>query len=229
MGNKVDYLDIGLKEYKKAWDIQEDIHSKLVSNKNKGGTPDTIGTLIFCEHPHVYTLGKSGQRNNLLINEEFLTKINATYFQSNRGGDITYHGPGQLVGYPVFDIDTMGLGVKAYVHKLEECVIAFLKEYGIDSTSLDGATGVWLDADKPTARKICAIGVRVSKAITMHGFALNINTDLTYFNHINPCGFVDKGVTSMQKELGKKFDISHIKQELKGVFKAVFDLEYFES
>jgi lipoyl(octanoyl) transferase len=157
---------------------------------------------VFVEHPHVYTLGKSGEANNLLISEPFLKQIHATYYKINRGGDITYHGPGQIVGYPIIDLEKFGLGVREYIEKLEESIIQSLKEYNIASGRLDGATGVWLDVGTPRARKISAIGVRMSRYVTMHGFALNINTDLKYFSYINPCGFQDKGVTSVEKELG---------------------------
>jgi lipoyl(octanoyl) transferase len=172
----------------------------------------------------VFTLGKSGQHNNLLINDEFLKKINASYYQSDRGGDITYHGPGQIVGYPIFDLEALHSGVKEYIHKMEEAIILCLKDYSISASRLEGATGVWLDVNTPKARKICAIGVKVSKAVTMHGFALNVNTDLNYFSYINPCGFVDKGVTSMQKELGKELSLPEIEENLKNKFIELFEL-----
>jgi lipoyl(octanoyl) transferase len=210
---KVNYIDFGLKEYKVAWEEQEKLHQEIVAAKGSG--EEVVHKLIFCEHPHVYTLGKSGQQNNLLINDDFLKNINATYYKSNRGGDITYHGPGQIVGYPIFDLEQLEIGVKEYIHKLEEAIILTLLEYNIESTRLDGATGVWLDTGNTNARKICAMGVRVSKAVTMHGFALNVNTDLNYFSYINPCGFVDKGVTSMQKELNVKVGFEEVKRKLK--------------
>jgi lipoyl(octanoyl) transferase len=221
--NKAQYIDFGVKEYKAAWEEQERIHREIVAAKSAGG--EIIHQLIFCEHPHVFTLGKSGQQNNLLINDDFLAKINASYYQSNRGGDITYHGPGQIVGYPIFDLEYLNIGVKEYIHKLEEAIILTLKEFRIEGTRLDGATGVWLDTGKPSARKICAMGVRVSKAVTMHGFALNVNTDLKYFSYINPCGFVDKGVTSMQKELGHELNFEEVKNILKKQLIKVFHLE----
>ncbi len=220
---KANYIDLGFKEYKLAWEEQEKHHQQIVQSKS--AEKEVIHQLIFCEHPHVYTLGKSGQQNNLLINDEFLKKINATYYQSNRGGDITYHGPGQIVGYPIFDLESLKIGVKEYIHHLEEAIILTLKDYGIDSTRLAGATGVWLDVDTPNTRKICAMGVRVSKAVTMHGFALNVNTDLNYFTYINPCGFVDKGVTSMEKELGKALDFDRVKSVLRNHLIDVFSLE----
>jgi lipoyl(octanoyl) transferase len=203
--------DLGLKDYKETWDYQESLFEEVVEGKkNKAG--DIPGYLLLVEHPHVYTLGKSGDENNLLIQPEFLKSINATYYRINRGGDITYHGPGQLVGYPIIDLESYQLGVKDYVHLLEEVIINTLQEFGISSTRFDGATGVWLDIGTPRARKICAIGVRISRYVSMHGYALNVNTDLNYFNYINPCGFQDKGVTSMQKELGRELDMNEVKK-----------------
>jgi lipoyl(octanoyl) transferase len=225
MVTTVKYTDLGLIEYKEAWDFQEKVHLNVVNEKEEIDTTDSAGTLILCEHPHVYTIGKSGQINNLLINDEYLKRINATYYKSNRGGDITYHGPGQIVGYPIFNLEKLHMGVKEYVHTLEEVIIITLKEFGIESFRLDGATGVWLDVNTPGERKICAIGVRVSKSVTMHGFALNVNTDLNYFSYINPCGFVDKGVTSMQKELTGKLDFEEVKNKVKNNFTKVFCLK----
>jgi lipoyl(octanoyl) transferase len=222
----IEYRDLGLKEYKEAWDIQENTHAMIVQQKLLTGTPNAGGALIFCEHPHVYTLGKSGHSNNLLINDDFLKKINATFYKSNRGGDITYHGPGQLVGYPIFDLEALKIGVKEYIHKIEKAIILTLADYSISAGVLDGATGVWLDTGTKNTRKVCAIGVRVSKAVTMHGFALNINTDLNYFSYINPCGFLDKEVTSMHKELGKEIDIENVKSNLKSKIEKVFSIEF---
>jgi lipoyl(octanoyl) transferase len=212
MKNEIAYIDLGLMEYKAAWDFQEDTLDKVLALRESPVAASRAGTLILCEHPHVYTLGKSGEQNNLLISEEFLKKINASFYQSNRGGDITYHGPGQIVGYPIFDLDKLKIGVKQYVHLLEEVIIHTLSAFTIQAARLEGATGVWLDTGTPAARKICAIGVRVSKAVTMHGFALNVNTDLKYFSYINPCGFQDKGVTSMQKELKSEIDYEQVKK-----------------
>ena len=213
-------------EYKKAWDYQENLMQSIQEQK-KNNEKNIKHKLLFCEHPNVYTLGKSGTVNNLLINDVFLKKINATYFKSNRGGDITYHGPGQLVGYPIFDLDQFGFQVKNYILKLEQVIINTIAKYGIEGHRLEGATGVWLDIDKVgETRKICAMGVRVSRWVTMHGFALNVNTNLDYFNHINPCGFIDKGVTSMEKELGKKVDFEILKEELKAEMSKEFKLEY---
>ena len=214
-------IDLGLKDYKETWDYQEILFEEVVENKKsmKGNVP---GFLILCEHPHVYTLGKSGDENNLLIQPEFLKSINATYYRINRGGDITYHGPGQLVGYPIIDLETFKMGVKDYIHALEEVIINTLKEFGITSTRFDGATGVWLDIGTPRARKICAIGVRLSRYVTMHGYALNVNTDLKYFSYINPCGYQDKGVTSMQKELGREIDMAKVKKLFAAEFEKAF-------
>lgn len=221
------YIDWGLIDYKEAWDKQEVFFNENLKIKSaERQNPDiekVENRLIFCEHPHVYTLGKSGENENMLIPDEFLKKINATYYRINRGGDITYHGPGQIVGYPIIDLEQYGLQLKEYIFKMEEVIISVLKTYGIESSRLEGATGVWLDIDRPGAtRKICAIGVRASRYITMHGFAFNINTDLNYFSYINPCGFVDKGVTSLEKELGRKVDLEEVKEKLKNSFVEVF-------
>ncbi len=225
------FEDLGEIDYQKAWDYQEEqftrvVDSKLYNREHPGGEKEIEHHLLFCEHPHVYTLGKSGQANNLLIQDEFLKKINATFYKINRGGDITYHGPGQIVGYPIFDLEQMGLGIKEYIHQLEEAIILTIGEYGIDGGRLNGATGVWLDTATPQARKICAIGVRASRYVSMHGFALNVNTNLDYFNYINPCGFVDKGVTSMQKELGREFSLDEVKAKLRKNLQKVFGLSF---
>lgn len=212
-------------DYKEGWDFQEKLFNRLVEDKK--AERDREQHLIFCEHPHVYTLGKSGTENNLLINEEFLKKINATFYKTNRGGDITYHGPGQLVGYPIFDLDLMNLGLKQYIFQLEEVIISTLQVFGIVGTRMEGATGVWLDVNVPAkARKICAIGVRSSHWVTMHGFAFNVNTNLEYFNYINPCGFVDKGVTSLQKELGKPIELQLVKDEVTKAFGEIFNINF---
>lgn len=232
MNSEFIFEDPGLIEYKKAWEYQQHCFDDVVNAKLFNREHDTekrveTNRLIFCEHPHVYTLGKSGAKNNLLINDDFLKKINATYFRIDRGGDITYHGPGQIVGYPILDLEVLHLGVKEYIFNLEESVINLLKRYDIESSRMKGATGVWLDAGfQGKSRKICAIGVKVSRYVTMHGFAFNVNTDLSYFNHINPCGFVDKGVTSMEKELGEKQDMEKIKKELKKEIELVFNVSF---
>lgn len=208
------YIDLGIKDYKETWDYQEALLHQVMEMKANPAKNNFGGYLVFVEHPHVYTLGKSGETNNLLIGASFLKQINATYYEINRGGDITYHGPGQIVGYPIIDLDKFNMGVKEYVHKLEESIIATLKDFDIASSRMDGATGVWLDTGTPKARKICAIGVRVSRSVTMHGFAFNVNTDLQYFSYINPCGFQDKGVTSLEKELKEKQDFEGVKNKV---------------
>ncbi|NOQ27849.1 MAG: lipoyl(octanoyl) transferase LipB [Bacteroidales bacterium] len=226
----VKFEDLGIIEYKNAWDYQEEFFAKYLNIKaeNRDLTEENQteieGNLLFCEHPHVYTLGKSGEQNNLLISDEFLNKIQATYVKTNRGGDITYHGPGQIVGYPIIDLERFNLQVKQYIAKLEESIILMLKEFGIESERLQGATGVWLETETSRVRKICAIGVKASRFITMHGFALNVNTNLEYFNHINPCGFVNKGVTSMEKELGEKQNYEKVKDVLKVKIEQVFGM-----
>ncbi len=225
----VHFTDLGLKEYKETWDYQEKLFNATQEIKQNSALtsplPPTPNYLIFCEHPHVFTLGKSGSENNLLINLIQLKAKNATFFKTNRGGDITYHGPGQIVGYPILDLENFSLGIKSYIDHLEEVIMLTLKEFGITSNRLAGATGVWIDSNTPSARKICAIGVRASRYITMHGFALNINTDLSYFSHINPCGFTDKTVTSMQKELGRDISLDEVKKSLMNNFEKVFSLK----
>ena len=209
------YYDLGLIPYQPAWDYQEKLYNELMERK-LAGEKSFPGYLLFCEHPPVFTLGKSGSKENLLINEEMLAQRGIEFYRINRGGDITFHGPGQIVGYPILDLEQLGLGIRNYIEKLEESVILVLKEYGIAAGRLTGATGVWLDPGLPTAaRKICAIGVKAGRHITMHGFAFNVNTDLSYYRYINPCGFVDKGVTSMEKELGAAQDMEKVKISLK--------------
>jgi len=230
---KVIYKDIGQKDYKETWDYQTEIFSRLVENKKQNaGLPnkDAVelpGSLIFVEHPHVYTLGKSGSENNLLLDNIQLRSKEASFYRIDRGGDITYHGPGQIVGYPIFDIEKIGIGLKEYIFRLEEAVINTVALLGIEASRLEGSTGVWLDCSVPgKTRKICAIGVKASKFITMHGFAFNVNTDLTYFDNINPCGFTDKGVTSLAKELKEPQDVKRIKDILKNNLLELFDLEW---
>jgi lipoyl(octanoyl) transferase len=210
------FQDLGLVRYRAAWDYQEQLFRELM-DKKLAGEKHFPGYLLFCEHLPVFTLGKSGSAENLLVNEQMLDRAGFEFYRINRGGDITYHGPGQIVGYPILDLEQFGLGIKTYIETLEESVIRLLEGYGIASGRLPGATGVWLDAGDPRkARKICAIGVRASRHITMHGFAFNVNTDLTHYQYINPCGFTDKGVTSMEKELGGKQDIEEVKERLRG-------------
>lgn len=221
MTHEIVYTNFGLVEYQEAWNRQQALFDKLVDRKLHGATADDV--LILCEHPHVYTLGKSGQNANLLISDEFLSRIGATYHRIDRGGDITYHGPGQIVGYPIIDLEKFGVSLKEYIHQVEEVIIRAIAHYGLDGQRLDGATGVWLDPNVAgRARKVCAIGVKASRFITMHGFALNVNTNLDYFSYINPCGFVDKGVTSLEKELGAPLDMD----EMRGIIVEKF-LEVF--
>ncbi len=212
--------DWGLIDYNEAWNKQEVIFNETIQLKLEN--KKTENTLVLCEHPHVYTLGKSGDEHNLLLNYIQLQAADAQFVKTNRGGDITYHGPGQIVGYPIFDLANFDIGLKQYIHLIEEVIIETLREYNIASERLEGATGVWLDTGKPGCRKICAIGVRSSRFVTMHGFALNVNTDLSYFGHINPCGFTDKGVTSLEKETGKKTDMEEVKEKLIRNFHKLF-------
>jgi len=202
----------GIISYKEAFNYQEKLFTENI--KRKQNEKEASNHFIICEHPHVYTLGKSGEQNNLLINNDFLSKINAEFHRTNRGGDITYHGPGQIVGYPIIDIEEQKFGIKDYIYALEYMIIDVLKPFGINGEINDGNIGVWLDVGTANERKICAIGVKVSRGITMHGFALNVNTDLSYYNHINPCGFTDKGVASMQKELGKNINIESVTESI---------------
>lgn len=215
------YQDLGRIVYAKALDIQTEKFNVLLAAKAKG--EKGRNELLFCEHDPVLTIGKSGKDSNLLIPEARLQALGVSYYHINRGGDITYHGPGQITGYPIFDLETWHIGLKQYIYRLEETIIRFLALYGLKGERLEGATGVWLDpfvAGK--ARKICAIGVKSSRFVTMHGFALNINTDLNYFSLINPCGFTDKGVTSLAKELGKEQDFEEAKRQLVALFREVF-------
>ncbi len=233
MSYSVIYQDIGLKDYKEIWDYQETIFRSLVENKlsrkHSGQEAGSLipGTLILVEHPHVYTLGKSGSENNLLADRIQLQARNARFFRTDRGGDITYHGPGQIVGYPIFDLEQMKISLREYIYLLEETIIKTIALSGLSGSRLAGATGVWLDPDKPgRARKICAIGVKASRYITMHGFAFNVNTDLTYFNYINPCGLTGKGVTSLEKELGQRQDFESVKHLVRENLQQVFNLTW---
>ena len=235
MRYSVIYEDIGQKDYKETWDYQADIFNRLVENKKPlTGVGESVqnilpGTLIFVEHPHVYTLGKNGSEKNLLLDLIQLKAKDASFYRIDRGGDITYHGPGQIVGYPIFDLELLKIGLKEYIYRLEEAIIRTVDEFGLTASRLEGGTGVWLDPEVPgKARKICAIGVKASRYITMHGFAFNVNTDLTYFNNINPCGFTDKGVTSLQKELGVSQDFESVKRKVKKNLQEVFDLNWIK-
>lgn len=225
---KVYFRDLGRIEYKDAWDCQEELFSGIIKKKieqrnHPDATYQPTHYLLFCEHPHVFTLGKSGSMKNLLLNEEGLKEHNISFFKINRGGDITYHGPGQIVGYPIIDLDYFFTDIGKYLRLLEESVIVTLRSYGIEAGRSKGETGVWLEGESPSrARKICAIGVRCSRWVTMHGFAFNVNTDLSLFNYIIPCGITDKSVTSMQKELGREINMEEVKDNLKANFSTLF-------
>lgn len=229
MKNKdVIFQDWGLLDYQLAWDKQEEIFAKTVElkgqNRNNGTNLPIPNHLVFVEHPHVYTLGKSGKPENLLLDEVGLKEKKATYYKINRGGDITYHGPGQIVGYPILDLDNFFTDIHLYLRTLEEAIILTLADYGISSGRYPGFTGVWLDADNDKARKICAMGVRCSRWVTMHGFAFNVNTDLNYFKNIVPCGIDDKDVTSMKRELGLNLDVEDVKRKLSQHISNLFEM-----
>jgi lipoyl(octanoyl) transferase len=214
-------IDWGLIPYSQAYEQQKMLFEAAIQNKSANLPVEN--TFILCEHPHVITIGKHGLDANLLFPKKILEEKQVELFHVDRGGDVTYHGPGQIVGYPILDLDAYGLGLKEYIHRLEEVIIRTIAEYGICGTRLDDATGVWLDIDQPgRTRKICAIGVRSSRYVTMHGFALNVNTDLSYFRLINPCGFTDKGVTSLQQELGHAVAMEEVKKILLQHFEAIF-------
>ena len=223
---KTRLIDLGVASYMPVWKQQEELHQEVIAAKLRG--EHTGNYLLFVEHNHVYTLGKSGSEANMLINAIQLQAAHAEFVKVNRGGDITYHGPGQLVVYPIVDMANFGVGVKDYVDRLEEVVIRTVGEYGIKGERLEGATGVWIDAHTPKARKICAIGIKCSRYVTMHGFALNVNTNLDYFNYINPCGFVDKGVTSIAKEVGHEVSMIEVKMVVRQYFEELFGMEFTE-
>ncbi|WP_409151373.1 lipoyl(octanoyl) transferase LipB [Sphingobacterium sp. BS-2] len=230
MQNKeVKFIDWGLLDYQDAWDKQEEIFAKTLAIKHDNrvnNTQDpTPNFLIFTEHPHVYTLGKSGHLEYLLLDEEGLKEKEATFYKINRGGDITYHGPGQIVGYPILDLDNFFTDIHLYLRTLEEAIILTLADYGIEAGRYPGYTGVWLDSDNEKARKICAMGVRASRWVTMHGFAFNVNADLAYFGNIVPCGIDDKDVTSMERELGHKVDVEEVKAKLRSHLAELFKME----
>lgn len=219
------YHDLSLMDYQEVYNIQEKYFNELI-DKKLNRENDFNHHLVFCEHPHVYTLGKSGSENNLLIDYIQLQAKHATFIKTNRGGDITYHGPGQIVGYPIFDLEKFDMQARLYIHTMEEAIIRTMRYFNIETTRLDGATGVWIDVNSKNARKVCAIGVRISRGVTMHGFALNVNTDLSYFNFINPCGFTDKKATSIEKEVGHKVDFELVKNLVKENFKDLYQLNF---
>ena len=229
MNKQVSIKDLGLIDYKKCWNYQEELFAEILAvksaNRKEKETEATKNHLILCEHPHVYTLGKNGDEKNLLVNENYLKIRGATFHKINRGGDITYHGPGQIVGYPILDLDNFFNDIHKYLRFLEEAVILTLKEYGLASERSPGETGVWFDVGTPKARKICALGVKSSRWVTMHGFAFNINSELSYFRNIIPCGITDKGVTSLQQELGKKMNMEEVKNKIEAHLVDLFGME----
>lgn len=227
---EVHFQDLGLIDYQEAWDYQEKLFAQSIGLKieRRNGTTEeeTQNYLLFCEHPHVYTLGKSGTEDHLLLNQEGLEEHEAKFYKINRGGDITYHGPGQLVAYPILDLDYFFTDIHKYMRYLEEAVIQVLAHYGVKGERSSGFTGVWIDTDKPTARKICAMGVKSSRWVTMHGIGFNINSNLSYFSHIVPCGIEDKSVTSLQQELGRPVDMQEVKDLLKEKLASQFGFTY---
>ncbi|MGN0003885.1 MAG: lipoyl(octanoyl) transferase LipB [Sphingobacterium composti] len=229
MNKKVQFIDWGLVDYQEAWDRQEQVFAETLAIKQDNRTNNlenpTPNYLIFTEHPHVYTLGKSGHEEYLLLDEEGLKEKEAKFYKINRGGDITYHGPGQIVGYPILDLDNFFTDIHLYLRTLEEAIILTLADYGIKAGRYEGFTGVWLDAENDKARKICAMGVRASRWVTMHGFAFNVNADLNYFGNIIPCGIDDKDVTSMERELGRKLNMDEVKEKLKNHIANLFHME----
>ena len=229
MNKQVKFVDWGLVDYQEAWDRQEALFTKTVAVKNENRLNNTAiptpNHLIFTEHPHVYTLGKSGHAEYLLLDDEGLKEKNASFYKINRGGDITYHGPGQIVGYPILDLDNFFTDIHLYLRTLEEAIIRTCSDYGIQAGRYEGFTGVWLDADTSKARKICALGVRASRWVTMHGFAFNVNADLSYFGNIIPCGIDDKDVTSLERELGYRLDMQEVKNKLKAHIADLFQME----
>ncbi|MDA6069091.1 lipoyl(octanoyl) transferase LipB [Flavobacterium sp. AC] len=231
MNKKIQLQDLGGKDYKSTWEYQEEIFKDIVDLKIKNRREEldlpTPNYLLFVSHPHVYTLGKSGDLENLLLNEKQLEAKGATFYKINRGGDITYHGPGQIVGYPILDLENFFTDIHKYLRFLEEAIILTLEEYGLKCGRSEGETGVWLDAGTPFARKICALGVRASRWVTMHGFALNVNVDLGYFDNIIPCGIRGKGVTSLQVELGvEKVDEAEVKAKIVKHLAELFEAEF---
>lgn len=229
---KVTLINLGLKDYKETWEYQEELFQSIIDvkidNRKNNLTTKTSNYFLFVEHPHVYTLGKSGDMSNLLLNEEQLTQKEATFYKINRGGDITYHGPGQLVGYPILDLDNFFTDIHKYLRFLEDVIIKTLAEYNIKSERSEGETGVWLDVGTPFARKICAMGVRTSRWVTMHGFALNVNANLGYFDNIIPCGIKGKAVTSMEAELNKKIPLEEVQEKILKHFTELFDVEFVQ-
>ncbi|RSK42119.1 lipoyl(octanoyl) transferase LipB [Mangrovimonas spongiae] len=231
MNKQIELQELGRKDYKQTWDYQESLFKSIldlkIRNRREALNLKTPNYFLFVEHPHVYTLGKSGDMSNLLIDEKQLAEKGATFYKVNRGGDITYHGPGQIVGYPILDLDNFFTDIHKYLRFLEEVIILTLAEYGLKAERSKGETGVWLDVGTPFARKICAMGVRASRWVTMHGFALNVNADLGYFDNMIPCGIRGKAVTSLNVELGQKeVNVNEVKEKLKTHFKTLFEAEF---
>jgi len=229
MNRNIQLKDLGLKDYKETWEYQSELLQEIVDvkidNRRNDNTTATQNHFLFVEHPHVYTLGKSGDLSNLLLNEKQLAEKGATFYKINRGGDITYHGPGQIVGYPILDLENFFTDIHKYLRLLEESIILTIAEYGLKGERSEGETGVWLDVGTPFARKICAMGIRSSRWVTMHGFALNANVNLGYFDNIIPCGIRGKAVASMEAELGKKVDVEEVKGKILKHFKVLFEIE----
>ncbi len=231
INKKITVKDLKSKDYKETWEYQSELLQEIVALKIENRRNDlnkiTPNYLLFVEHPHVYTLGKSGDLSNLLLNEQQLEEKGATFYKINRGGDITYHGPGQIVGYPILDLENFFTDIHKYLRLLEEAIILTIAEYGLEGVRSDGETGVWLGVGTPFARKICALGIRSSRWVTMHGFALNVNVNLGYFDNIIPCGIKGKAVTSMEAELGKKIDEQTVKEKILKHFKNLFEVDAF--
>ena len=231
MNKKIAFKDLKIKDYKETWEYQTSLLQEIVDvkidNRRNGGEKETKNYFLFVEHPHVYTLGKSGDLSNLLLNERQLKEKGATFYKINRGGDITYHGPGQIVGYPILDLENFFTDIHKYLRLLEESIILTIAEYGLTGERSVGETGVWLDVGTPFARKICALGIRSSRWVTMHGFALNVNTNLGYFDHIIPCGIRGKAVASMEAELGEKLNLEEVKTKILTHLKALFEIDQF--
>jgi lipoyl(octanoyl) transferase len=232
MNKKIQLQDLGNLDYKKTWDYQEELFKSIVDikiqNRKDETNLSTPNYFLFVEHPHVYTLGKSGDISNLLLSEKQLEAKGATFYKINRGGDITYHGPGQIVGYPILDLENFFTDIHKYLRFLEEVIILTLADYNIVGTRSEGETGVWLGVGTPFARKICAMGVRASRWVTMHGFALNVNADLGYFDNIIPCGIKGKAVTSLHAELGKEINEEEVKEKILNYFKQLFEAEFIK-
>ena len=225
---RVAYRDLGTMEYETCWQLQQELFDARLARKAAHETSEDAGTLLLVEHLPVYTLGKSGKQENLLIPQAYLESLGATFFHIDRGGDITFHGPGQLVGYPILDLEMIGIGLRDYINALEEAAIRTVAHSGITAGRIAGASGVWLDEKSPRPRKICAIGVRSSRYVTMHGFALNVSTDLEWFNRINPCGFADRGVTSIEKELGHEVPMEEVKSLITNHLSEILNVKIYK-